>query len=260
VLLKSMRRPAWRDVGEPHSVLLQRLLEQERVALFLLCGVLTVLVAAEGVSVLLSGPRLIAAWVLALLAVFGYALYHLSKLRSAVVELDCRIADEHRLHAQLVGLAVPGARFFTDVRCGRHSIDLVILSQQGAYACDVKIVSAPPHASLKIALDAERFRVDGVTVTPNPARECVEPVQSLQQTLRIGRTDDIVVRPLIVVAGAAVEVERHKGAPDVPVIAATELEQFIKAQPEELSITELTMHAVRLAAHIRASSGKGMPD
>jgi hypothetical protein len=252
VQLRSIRQPAWRDFGESHASMLQRLLQQERATLFLLCGVLAVLAAAEGVSALLSGPRLIAAWLLALLAVVGYALYHLRKLRLTVLDLERRTADEHRLHAQLAGLAVPAARAFTHVRCNRHSIDLVILSQHGAYACDVKIATAA--APLKISIEPQRLRVNGVTVTPNPLRDCVEPVQALQETLRIGRTDDIVVQPLIVIAGAAIEVERHKDASSIPVIAADELEQFIKSQPEVLSVTELTMHAVRLAAHVRQTT------
>jgi hypothetical protein len=232
-----------------------KLLERERAALFLLAGVLVLLIAAESLSAIMSGPRLLPAWLIGLGVTIFYSLYHLYDTKRSLRELQREIDGERRLHAQLAGLAVLGVRVFTNVPTGHRTIDLVILSQHGAFACDVKLAQRAPGAILKVVVDADRLRVDGTTITPNPLQLIAEDVQLLQGALRIGRTDDIIVRPLIVITGCDVEVERRKDAPEVGVVSARGLEEFMKARPEELSVTELTMHAVRLAAHVREHVG-----
>jgi hypothetical protein len=244
------RKSPLRDLHARRSVLLQQMLENERAQVFFSCGMLALLALAEGASALLSGPRLVVAWLVALLATAGYSAYHLRKLRGAVGELKSIALDEQLLQAQLAGLGVVGARVFSNVPCARHVVPLVIVSQHGVYAADVRIASPSP-APVKTVLDEQRFRYGGVTITPNPMPWISERVQALQQVLRIGRTDDVVVRPLVIIAGAAIEVERLQGAPDVSVVSAESLEQFMKAQPEEFSVIEVTMHAMRLAAHIK---------
>jgi hypothetical protein len=250
-VVKLKRKSPLREFGGFEIERLTKLVERERAAMFLLTGVLVLLIVAESASAMLSGPRLLPAWLLGLGVTVGYALFHLYVTRRSLRELQREIDDERRLHAQLAGLAVLGARVFTNVPAGRRTIDLVILSQHGAFACDVKVAEGVDDAPLKVVAESDRLRVGGATITPNPMRRIAEDVELLQATLRIGRTDDIVVRPLIVIAGRAIEVERRKGAPDVGIVAANALEEFMRAYREELSVTELTMHAVRLAAHVR---------
>jgi hypothetical protein len=249
--VKLTRTSPLREFGGFEMERTARLVERERAAMFLLTGVLALLIVAEALSAWLAGPRLVPAWLLGLAVTVGYALYHLYATRRSLRQLQMEIDDDRRLHAQLAGLAVLGARVFTNVPVGRRTIDLVILSQHGAFACDVKVAAVAGETALKVIAEADRLRVEGVTLNPNPLRWIAEDVELLQGTLRIGRTDDIVVRPLIVIAGRAVDVERRKGAPDVGVVAASALEQYMRACPEDLSIAELTMHAVRLAAHVR---------
>jgi hypothetical protein len=252
----SIRRAPVRDVGLSEARLAE-LPERERVALFLICGVFALVTLTELASSLFHGPRLVAAWVLGCVVTIGYAFFHLRAVKSAAHELERDVADEHVLQAQLAGLAVTGARVFTHVPAGRRTIDLVILSQHGAFACDLKMAThADSRTPLRISVDAQKFRVDGVVLTPNPARWITEDVELLQQVMRVGRNDDIIVRPLIVIGGAPIELEKQKGAPDVEIVSALALDKVLKGNPETLSIVELTMHAVRLAAHVREARSR----
>ena len=250
----SIRKPPLRSLNASRSAQLQELVERERAAVFLSCGVLALLAIAEGVSALLDGPRLVAAWILALIVTAGYDLYHLRRMRSSVRELEREALNDRMVRARLAGLAVAGARVFTDVTCGRSIAPVVILSQYGVYAADVLIATASSAAPVKVSIDESRFRYAGVTMTPNPARWIGDCIQPLQQVLLIGRTDDVIVRPLLIVAGAAIDVERNKGAPDVAVVSIDSLDEYIKSQHEDFSVTQVTMHAVRLAAHIREAA------
>lgn len=249
--LGSIRKLPLRPFYASRSAVLAKWLERERAVIFLSCAVLAFLALAEGVSALLGGPRLVVAWVAALVVTAAYGLYHLRQVRSAIRQLERDTAEERTARARLSGAAVAGARVFFDVPCGREGVPAVILSQHGAYAVQVWSAISPSTTAVKVAIDESRFRFGGVSITPNPLRLASDCVQPLQQILRIGRTDDIVVRPLVVVAGAAIEVERSSAAPDVTVVSADALDEFIKSQPEELSVMELTMHAVRLAAHVK---------
>jgi hypothetical protein len=147
-----------------------------------------------------------------------------------------------------------GARVFHDVPGEGFNIDHVVISPQGIFVIETKTRTKPGKRDAMVTIDNGALRIGGAACDRRPIDQASAGARWLQGLLLESTGKAYKVRSAVVFPGWFVEPmsERWKSDASLPwILEPKALPSFIKNEPEQLQMTDVSLVAFHLSRYVR---------